>query len=243
QLLARAVGTTSVTATLGAVSGTTAVTVIGRVPVTLSIAPVAPSTPLGTAVRFTATEIFSDGTQQNVTAQAAWASSATRVAPVNGRGVATPVATGATTISVTFMGLAASTTLTVTSNVVTAISVTPVAPLLPVGSVVAFTAEAIFSDGTSQNVTAQATWVSSAPAVLAVTSAGAARGRGTAVGVGTATVTATFMGISGRTTATVTSAVIVQLSVSPAGLTMPVGARQQFTVQAIFSDGATQDVT
>jgi uncharacterized protein YjdB len=242
QLLARAAGTTTVTATLGGVSGSTNVTVGGRVAVSLSISPITPTTRLGSNVRFTATEIFSDGTQQNVTGQATWTSSNTGVATINRGGLATPVAVGTTTITATFMGLTASTTLTVTNAVVVSISVTPVTPTIPIGTTVQFTATAIFSDGTTQNVTGQATWTSSAPGVLGVTTAGA-RGRGTGVTAGTATVTATFMGLSGSTTATVTNAVPVSITVSPAGVTLAVGAARPFTAQAIFSDGTSQDVT
>jgi hypothetical protein len=246
QLLARAAGTTAVTATLGTVTGTTNVTVIGRAVVSLSISPIAATTRLGTTVRFVATEIFSDGTQQNVSPQTAWTSSLPTVATINtnnNRGLATPVAVGTTTITATFMGLTARTTLTVSQAVVTSISVTPITPLVPAGTVVQFTAEAIFSDGTSQNVTGNATWVSSAPRVLAVTTVGGGRGRGTGIAAGTATVTATFMGIAGSTTATVTTAVLVQISVSPAGVTLAVGGRRQFTAQAIYSDGTSRDVT
>jgi len=247
QLVARTNGTTTVTATLGTIVGTTNVTVVGRVVVSLSIAPIAPTVRLGTGnVRFVATEIFSDGTQANVSAQSVWTSSTPAIATINNannRGLATPVAAGTTTITATFMGLTATTTLTVTNAVITSISVTPIAPVVPVGTVTQFTATAIFSDGTTQNVTGAATWVSSAPGVLAVTTVGGARGRSTGVAAGTATVTATFMGISGSTTATVTNAVITSISVSPAGVTLAVGARRQFTAQAIFSDGTSRDVT
>jgi hypothetical protein len=243
QLLARAPGTTTVIASFGAVTGSTNVTVIARAPSTLSIAPIATTTRLGTTVRYTATEILTDGTQQNVTNQSTWTSSNRAVATISARGLATPVAVGTTTITVTFMGLTATTTLTVTSAVITSIQITPAVPVIPIGTVVAFTAEAIFSDGTTQNVTANATWVSSAPAVLGVTTAGGNRGRATGLTAGQATVTATFMGIAGSTDATVSSAVIVQISVSPVGLSLPVGLRRQFTAQAIFSDGTSQDVT
>ena len=248
QLLARTNGTTTVTATLGTITGTTNVTVIGRVVVSLSISPIAPSRQVAAGnLRFTATEIFSDGTQQNVSAQTAWTSSLPGVATINttnNRGLATPVAVGTTTITATFMGFTATTTLTVIPPpVITSITVAPITPLVPVATVMQFTATAIFSDGTIQNVTANATWTSSAPGVLAVTTVGGARGRGTGVAPGTATVTATFMGIAGSTTATVTSAVLTDISVSPAGLTLPVGTRRQFTAQAIFSDGTSRDVT
>ena len=248
QLLARANGTTTVTATLAGVTGTTNVTVIGRVVNSLAIAPIAASARLGTnAPRFIATEIFSDGTQQNVSNQATWTSSMPGVATVNtnnNRGQSTLVAVGTTTITATFMGLTASTTLTVTNAVITSLSVTPISPVVRVGDpVTQFTATAIYSDGTTQNVTGAATWVSSAPGVLAVTTVGGARGRGTAVSAGTATVTATFMGIAGSTTVTVTNPVLTQIAVGPAGLTLAAGARRQFTATAIYSDGSSRDVT
>ena len=249
QLVARTNGTTTVTATLGTVVGTTNVTVMGRVLVSLAISPIAPTVRLGNGnQRFVATQIFSDGTQMNVTAQATWTSSAPAVATINNggggnRGVATPVAVGTTTITATFMGLTATTTFTVTNAVITSITVTPIAPQIPVGTVVQFAATAIFSDNTTQNVTGGATWQSSAPGVLGVTTVGGARGRGTGIAAGTATVTATFMGIAGSTTATVTNAIPTAISVSPAGITLAVGARRQFTAQELFSDGTSRDVT
>ena len=183
----------------------------------------------------------------NVTAQSAWTSSRPAVATINttnNRGLATPVAVGTTTITATFMGLTATTTLTlIPQPTITTISVTPITPVVPLGTVVQFTATAIYSDGTTQNVTGGSTWVSSAPGVLAVTTAGGARGRGTGVAGGTATVTATFMGLSGSTTATVSTAVLTSVSVSPAGVTLAVGARRQFTATAIYSDGSSRDVT
>ena len=84
QLVARTNGTTTVTATLGTVVGTTNVTVVGRVAVSLSISPIAPTVRLGNGnQRFVATEIFSDGTQMNVSGQANWTSSAPAVATIN----------------------------------------------------------------------------------------------------------------------------------------------------------------
>jgi hypothetical protein len=83
QLVARANGTTTVTATLGMIVGTTNVTVVGRVALSLAIAPIAPTVRLGTGnVRFVATEIFSDGTQANVSGMTAWTSSTPTVATI-----------------------------------------------------------------------------------------------------------------------------------------------------------------
>ena len=58
---------------------------------------------------------------------------------------------------------------------------------------------AIFADGGTQNVTAAATWLSSAPSVATVSSGGLV----TAIGSGTATITVTYLGISGTSQITV----------------------------------------
>jgi hypothetical protein len=100
------------------------------------------------------------------------------------------------------------------------------------------------SDGTTRNVTQMSTFVSDTPGVLGITTGGRmARGRATAVAAGKAVVTATYMGLTDSTTVTVTDSVIVSISVSPVGLTLPVGSRRQFTAQAIRSDGTSMDIT
>ncbi len=243
QLLARAPGTTTVSAAFLSVTGSTSVTVTGATLRGLTVTPIAPSTTLGFRVQFTVEAIFSDGTSRNVTGAAVWSSSLPAVATIDSRGSATPVAAGSTVVTATYMALTGTSTLTVTPGVITSIQVTPIAPRLAPGTVQFFTAEAIFSDGSSRNVTGLATWVSSDPTVLGVSTTPGSRGRGTGLSAGAATVTATYMGITGSTHVTVTSAVITSLSVNPASVTVPNGTRRQFTVQAIYSDGSSRDVT
>lgn len=89
-----------------------------------------------------------------------------------------------------------------------------------------FTATATLSDGTSQNVTAKATWSSSNPAVATVTSGGVV----TAVAVGEADVTATYVGVSGK--ARVSPA-------RPAPVTVVIGG----TVTDGFSGGILPNIT
>ncbi|HVU49377.1 MAG TPA: Ig-like domain-containing protein, partial [Polyangia bacterium] len=244
QLLARAAGMTTVAATLAMVTGQTTLTVTGATASTLSISPIASTTPLGTAVQFTATLVLNNGTTRNVTGMATWTSSNTMAATIGRTGRATPVAAGMTTIDVTYMGLDASTTLTVTDAVPTSIQLTPIAPTMPVGTTTQFNVTAIMSDGTTRNVTAMSTFTSDTPAVVGITTGNrGARGRATAVAAGSALITATYMGFTDSTAVTVTDAVIVSISVSPVGLTLPVGSRRQFTAQAIRSDGTSTAVT
>jgi uncharacterized protein YjdB len=245
-------------ATLGALfdgqTGTASLTVTATMPTMLAVSPVQPTRYVGQQQQFQAILIFNNGTQQNVTQKATWTSSDTSIATMdtapNAQGRAAAIAVGSTTITASYLGLTGQTTLTVSQAVVIGISISPMVPTITVGQVVAFQATAILSDGTTQNVTNQATWQSSTPSVAGIQTGGGGmgmgggmRGRATGSAAGTTTITATFDGFSDSTTLTVTDAVIVSLTINPAQVTGPVGTTVQFTAQAIYSDGTSQDVT
>ena len=87
-----------------------------QAPPTLSSIAVTPATPavaVGATQQFVATGTYSDGTSQNLTSQATWASSSVSTATISAAGLATGVASGATSISATLGAVAGNTTLTV----------------------------------------------------------------------------------------------------------------------------------
>jgi uncharacterized protein YjdB len=63
------------------------------------------------------------------------------------------------------------------------------------------------------------------------------------VAIGTVGVTATLGSVSGSTTHTVTPAVLVFLSLSPASLALASTGTAQVTATGLFSDGSAQDLT
>src|SRR5207245_9684896 len=67
-----AAGTTTITATLGGVSGSTTLTVTAAILSTITVTPTTPSIANGTTRQFTATGTYSDSTTQDLTTQAAW---------------------------------------------------------------------------------------------------------------------------------------------------------------------------
>jgi Big-like domain-containing protein len=242
QLTAQGPGTTFVRASFMGFSGSTPLTVVGAQLVQLTISPIMPMVQAGQTVQFSARAIFSDGTSRNVTAISQWSSSNANVAAINGFGTATAMSPGSSMITVRFMGFTASTTIVVGNALLVQVQVTPIQPSVPIGSSIQFQAVAIFSDGTSRNITGMAMWSSSNPMVFRL-AGGPIRGRGTGVAAGTSEIAATFMGVTGSTTVTVTPAVVVGISVSPALLTVAVGTRQQYQADAIFSDGTSMNVT
>ncbi len=240
-------GITTLTATVGAISGTTTLTVTAATLVSIEVTPVTPSIAKGSTQQFTATGRYTDGSTQPLTAQATWASSATTVATISNvsgsNGVATAVAQGSTTISATFGGITGSTILTVTAATLQAIQVTPTNPSTTKASLVAFTATGVFSDNTTQDLTTQVTWSSSSQTIATISNASGTQGVATAQNVGQTTITATLGTSVGSTMLTVTPATLVSFLIAPINATAAKGTTVQYAATAFFSDNTSQDVT
>jgi hypothetical protein len=110
------VGMTTITATSGAVQGMATLTVTSPVLASIAVTPVDASIPLSSTQQFTATGTYSDGTTQNLTSTAAWASSAGNVATISTTGLASAVGLGQTTVQATSDAINSSTSLTVTAG-------------------------------------------------------------------------------------------------------------------------------
>lgn len=241
ELIAREMGSVTVSARCLGLSTSAAVTVTSPSLVALVVTPTATSVPVGFSVPFSAVARYSDGSQRNVTGAAVWTSTTPVVASIDARAVATPRSAGSTLVSATYMGMSADVALTVTPATALALSVTPTAPTLSPGVSLQLQAVATFSDGTMRTVTDLVSWRSTAPGVLSF-SAGAV-GRAIAVGPGVASVTAVWGDVSGGVDVTISAATLAGLSVSPRTADVPAGAQRQFSATASYSDGSTRDVT
>ena len=70
-------GTSTITATLGGVTGSTVLTVSPAVLQSIAVTPANPSVPEGRTEQFTATGTFSDNSTEDLTSQVTWASATT----------------------------------------------------------------------------------------------------------------------------------------------------------------------
>jgi uncharacterized protein YjdB len=244
---ANGTGIATITALLGGVSGTTTITGTNATLVSIDVNPVDPTMAAGTKLSFTATGTFSDGTIQDLTAQATWVSTNNAAATVSNaagsQGLVTAVAAGTATVSASWSGVSDTSTVTVTNASLTALAVSPTNPRAAKGTTVQFTAIGTFSDGSTQDVTAQVTWNSSQTAVASISNAAGAQGLATGLVAGNTTITATLFGVQSSTTMTVTNAVITSVSITPANPSLPRGYRLQLRAIGSFSDGSTQDLT
>jgi hypothetical protein len=240
-------GSTVITASFGTVTGTASLT--SAVLTAIAVTPLNASIVLGTSQQFTATGLLFGGFTQTLTSAATWSSSVPTIAVVGSTiaspGLAVSVAPGITVISASFNGVPSNAAaLTVQAATLVSIAVAPANASIAVGNNQQFIATGVFSDGTSQDVTAAATWTSSSPAVVSVSNAAGTKGQASGLAVGTASVSATFSGItSNSATVAVTTSVLVSISVSPANSSVAAGSGAQFTAQGRFSDNTTQDIT
>ena len=241
------VGSTSISATLSGVTGSTLLTVTAATLQSIAVTPPNPSTAKGSTVQFTATGTYSDNSTQDISSQVTWASSMTTVATISNdagsNGLASTVGVGTSDISATLGGTTGSTVLTVTAATLQSIAVTPPNPSTAKGSTLQFTATGTFSDNSTQDLTNQVTWASSVTTVATISNAAGSKGLASTVGVGSSTISAAFSGKTGSSTLTVTAATLQSISVTPATPSRPVGITVAFTATGIFTDGTTQDLT
>jgi len=231
-------GSTTISASLGGVTGSTSLTVTAPTISSIVITPDGLTLGIGIGQQYTATAIYSDGSTQDLVSGVTWSSSATGVATINSSGLATTVGAGTATITAKVGSFTDTTQLTVVAANLVSISVTPTPVSIAIGTDQQFSAVGSFNDGSTQ-LLPSVTWSSSSSSVATVNSAGVA----TAVGTGTATITATSGSVSGTAALTVTGATVTSIAVTPANSNMPVGTTKQFTATATFSDSSTEDVT
>ena len=237
-----AAGSTTVTATLDGVSGTATLTVdaAAKTLTAIAVSPATASIAAGATQQFTAKATYSDSSTADVTATVAWTTSNAAVAKINAAGLATARSSGSVTVTATLDSVSGSATVTVPVAVktLTSIALSPGTISIAAKTTQQFAATATYSDGSTADVTGNVAWTTASPAVATINASGLA----TAVAAGSTAVTASLSGIIGSATLTVTHT-LSSISVSPNPQNLVVGATQQFSALATYSDGATQDIT
>jgi len=208
----------------------------------ITITPATASIGVGSQQLFTAVGTFSGSGTQTLSS-VLWSSSSAAIAPISGdatdSGVAATVAQGTTTITASAIGVSGSATLTVTAPTLASIYVSPQSTTIPLGVTQQFAATGVYTDGSTQDLTATATWSSSATVVAAINSGGLAAG----LFEGTATIQASSGSLSASTTLSVAAPALVSINVTPATATIALGGSQQYQAIGTYSDGSTQNVT
>ncbi len=209
-------GTTTVTASYSTLSSTIDLTVTNLGVASIAISSGTMDLTVGTTARLNVMATLTDNTTQDVTANSTWASSDANIASVDNTLSATigrvnGVAAGSATITATYGGLHVTSLVTVKTRTVQSLAINAINTTTTVpGGQLPMRATATYTDGTTQDVTENATWSIDTPSVAILTTSSYQTGSNAplpmlvmGVGTGTATLSATFGGKTQTTTITV----------------------------------------
>ncbi len=239
----KGVGPATITATIGTFTPSATLTVSDATLQSIAVSPVNASVANTTKLNYTATGSFSDGSTQDLTTQLTWSVQGnTGAASVNSKGLLTSSSPGSITVTATspstLGSISGSTAATVTPATLQTIAVTPATAFMPPGGTFPFSATGTFSDGSTQDVSAQAVWTSVFENVGTVKS-----GTTTGLGVGQSTITAKLGAISGTADLMVVLPQQVSLAITPTTVQVAAGGSTQLKATGTFIDGTTQDFT
>ena len=254
---AEGVGSSSISATLGAVSGSVNFNRTAASIVSISITSANTSIAKGLTEQFTAIATYTDGTQANVTSSVSWSSSNTSAVSINNevgpnKGLASAIGVGSANITATINGVTGTKSFTASPAALTSIAITSTNASRANGLTEQFTATGTYTDGTTQNITSDVTWIADSnsdgvddSAIIEISNQTSpnTKGLATAKAVGTATISAVKDGKTSTVTYTVTSAVLQSVAISPLNGSTQTGATVNFTATGTYTDGTTQDVT
>jgi hypothetical protein len=237
-------GSVNIKATLGAVSGSTPLTINTATLNSIALTPASSVLAPASTLQYTALGNYSDGTTFNLNPVATWSSSNTGVATITTFGQATGQSAGTTTITAK-MGAVTSNgaDLIVSASPLVSIAVVPSSSSVPETIQTSFSAIGTFADGSTQDLTQSAKWTASPSTVATISNVGGRVGVATGVSVGTATITAVFAAQVGTASLTVTNATLSSITVTPNNPHISAGAVEQFTATGTFSDGTSLNIT
>ncbi|TGK34379.1 hypothetical protein EHQ12_16760 [Leptospira gomenensis] len=240
-------GTTTVTAFIGGVEGSTSLTVNAAQLVSIAITPGSPSVAKGLTERLVATGTYSDNSTRNITSSVTWSSSSSNTTVSNAagwEGVVQGNTTGNSTITATLGSISSNVIFTVSSAVLTAIEISPHHPSLAKGLSRPFNAVGIYSDSSNADITTAVTWNSSNTITATVSNASGTEGTVYGNSEGSSEITATLGSVTSPASAlTVTAAELVSIGITPSSSSKPKGLSQSFIATGVFTDNSVQDLT
>ncbi|NLS13296.1 hypothetical protein HGP28_10375 [Vibrio sp. SM6] len=233
----------TVTASLVGITSNDVAIVVSDAKLTeLVILPATLQMPKGLTQQYTALGTYSDKSQRNVTTDVLWKTSDNAIATINAAGVLTAVSVGDTQVSATLDGVSSQiSNVRINDAVLQSIQVTPSVLNLAKGESASLTAVGVFSDKSTRDITNEVGWTNSSVGAISVNSEGEVTGLAV---IGDATLAAVYSGIASNTvTVSVTAATLSMIQVTPSGISLTKGSRQQFTATAFYSDNSRSDVT
>jgi len=239
ELTGQAQGAVQVSAADQGITGTVSLAVGPAVLTRIAVSGSQSSLPAGESEALTATGSFSDGSSQNLTQSVTWTVNPLAVAKISAQGQLTGQAQGSVQVSAAYQGISGTASLTVGPAALMRIAVGASQSTLPLGESESLTATGSFSDGSTQNLTSSVTWQASPTSIAKIS----AQGKLTGVAQGSAQVSAAYQGITGGASVAVSPPALLQIAVTAARFSLPLGESEGLTATGIFSDGSTKNLT
>ena len=196
-------GSTTITATLGAVSGSTTLSVTTATLTSITVNPSPAHISTHTYIRFTAVGHYSDGSVVNNLVGVSWKSSKPQFASIRGTGIARGKKVGTVTIKASFAGLTGTGTLVVGNGTLVSTAIAPVNPTIATGGTQQFTVTGTFSDSTAQDLTLNSHWSSTSATTATIANNPGVAGLASSHASGVTTIGANTRGIQSSTSLTV----------------------------------------
>jgi trimeric autotransporter adhesin len=253
-----AAGTTQIQASFGGTTGGVPLIVTAASLTSIALTPATSGVAVGSTRQINAVGTFSDGTTQPIILAAAWSVTPSNgsLATVSATGLVTGVAVGAAMVTAKFGPITANATINV--EAIKSIAAGPSIPIvspsvlnIAPGTASQYVAVATLTDGSTQDISASATWVAISPPTVSgtgpvaiVSDALGSSGWVTGNAAGTAIIAAVFGGMDNLSGVTVTSATLKTLAITPTGnVHLGLGNTQQYVATGTFSDSTTQSLT
>ncbi|MBS1150292.1 MAG: LigC protein, partial [Myxococcaceae bacterium] len=205
---------------------------------TLSLSPAAATLPIGSSQSFVASQVLENGSVLDVTHLVSWAAEPADVLTVQA-GVAKALKAGNARLVATIGTLQASAQVTVPAATLVKIELSPAVLSLRPGATGSLWVLGTLSDSSPIDVTAQATFTSSSPAVVSAGPGGQVRG----LAPGMATITATVAGLTSTAQVTVSAAKLTSITVIPSTASLPIGSTLLFKARGGFDDNSQADIS
>lgn len=241
-------GTVYIRGSYGGKGGVAALTIPAPPSVTgLTFDPSTKTVKPGDTIQLQVTANYSDGNEKEITSESALKSTNENLAKVDPSSglveIPQQALNGTVYIQGTYGGKGGSAKFTVSKPYITGLTFTPSQATIKKGDPISVKVEANYSDGSSENVTAQTTLSSSNSAIANVDSSGNVTVPESSKG-GTVYIRGSYGGKGGAAMVTVLGPPIVKnLIFTTSNTTLDKGEPVQVNVSAVYSDGTSKDVT
>ena len=235
-VLAVSGGTSSITASLGEVSEIVQITVLQDLG-SITITPITSTLKVSETVQLTATNIFPNGTTQDITSLVSWSVANSEVFEVSDTGLVTALSTGTAAVSATYEGL--STQQNISVKALTALAISPTTVTLAIASSEQLVLSGIYSDNSNETLNNSVTWKSSNSNVASISNTGEVLG----ISPGTVSISANVGEVTSNLNVTISSATLQSIVVSSPIQQIVAGLTSNLSAKGIYSDGTEQDLS